>query len=86
MSKCRYIYRKCKTGKHHISICESSPVNPKESPSDKGNDEDKEKSDPAKRFVGHASCDKSGILLQTARADILPVVYFKRTTFFGGGV
>ena len=70
--KSRYICRKCKTGKHHISICESSPVYPKESPPDKRNDQDKEKSD-TKGFVVHASCDKSAILLQTARADILPV-------------
>jgi hypothetical protein len=70
--KANYTCRKCKTGKHHISICESSPANRTESSPGQKNDKNNEKLD-TQGFVGHASCDRSGILLQTARANVLPV-------------
>ena len=63
-----YVCRRCKKGKHHISICRSVPLDP---PVDtrKGR-ENEAKGESSKGFVGHASCDKKGILLQTARVDI----------------
>ena len=72
--KSTYLCRKCKTGKHHISICESTPVDP----SSMNREEDKNittnvTTNDNEGFVVHASCDKNGILLQTARASILPV-------------
>ena len=72
--KSTYLCRKCKTGKHHISICESASVDPP----GMNREEDKNittyvtTNDNEGIFV-HASCDKNGILLQTARASILPV-------------
>ena len=71
--KSSYTCRKCKTGKHHISICEASPASQKDNPSEQENGKSNEQSDETDGFVGHASCDRSGILLQTARANILPV-------------
>ena len=66
--KSHYLCRKCKNGKHHISICEQSQA---DFPS-LNREEDKNATSDNKGFVVHANCDKSGILLQTARADILP--------------
>ena len=72
--KSTYLCRKCKTGKHHISICEPAPADPPSA----NRDEDKNintniTTNDNEDLVAHASCDKNGILLQTARADILPV-------------
>ena len=68
--KSTYLCRKCKTSKHHISICESAPVDP---PSMNREEDKNITTNDNEGFVVHASCDKSGILLQTARASILPV-------------
>ncbi|CAB4039144.1 PREDICTED: uncharacterized protein LOC100197852, partial [Paramuricea clavata] len=67
--KSHYLCRKCKTGKHHISICEYTPADP---PGINREEDKNATTNDNKGFVVHANCDKSGILLQTARADILP--------------
>ncbi|CAB4014228.1 Hypothetical predicted protein [Paramuricea clavata] len=79
--KANYICRKCKAGKQHIPICESSPANHTESSPELKNDKNNVKSD-TQGFVGHASCDRSGILLQTARANVLPVDEISTRIFF----
>ena len=75
-----YLCRKCKTGKHHISICESAPVDPpstnrEEDKNITTNVTTKVTTNDNEGFVVHTtcSCDKNGILLQTAGASILPV-------------
>ena len=72
--KSSYLSRKCKTGKHQISICEPAPADPPRA----NREEDKNintnvTTNDNEGLVAHASCDKNGILFQTARADILPV-------------
>ena len=64
-----YVCRKCKNGKHHISICKSAPINPHVDPPK----EKKDSGEGSKEFVGHASCNKNGILPQTARVDVSAV-------------
>ena len=69
-----YVCRKCKKGKHHISICRSAPINPPvDPPKEKKKEEKKDSGEGSKEFVGHASCNKNGILLQTARVDVSAV-------------
>ena len=69
-----YVCRKCKKGKHHISICKSAPINPPvDPPKEKKKEEKKDSGEGSKEFVGHASCNKNGILLQTARVDVSAV-------------
>ena len=74
--KCKssYLCRKCKTGKHHISICEPIPPDPSSANREEDNNINTNvTTNDNEGLVAHASCDKNGILLQTARADILPV-------------
>ena len=64
-----YVCKKCKRGKHHISICKADAAG-KHNENDKiegGSDTtDKDRSS----FTGHTGCEKKGILLQTALAHI----------------
>ena len=64
-----YVCKKCKRGKHHISICEADAAG-KHNGNDKiegGSDTtDKDRSS----FTGHTGCENKGILLQTALAHI----------------
>ena len=71
--KSSYTCKKCKTGKHHISICEAFSASQKDNPSEQENGKNNEQFNETDGFVGHASCDRSGILLQTARANVLPL-------------
>jgi hypothetical protein len=65
-----YVCRRCRGGKHHISICTSNSHRASGDNQNRSNP-DKVDDTPAKQgFVGHAGCDKNGILLQTARANI----------------
>ena len=68
-----YVCRRCKGGKHHISICVSAPNKPPDKPDENENGN-------KQGFVGHTRCDKNGIFLQTARADILPGDESKRVS------
>ena len=64
-----YVYKKCKRGKHHVSICEADAAG-KHNENDKieeGSDTtDKDRSS----FTGHTGCENKGILLQTALPHI----------------
>ena len=66
----QYVCKRCKKGKHHISICEVDPLGKhNDSNNDKeggNNTTDKDNSS----FTGHTGCENKGILLQTALADI----------------
>ena len=69
-----YVCRTCKKGTHHISICKSAPINlPVDPPKETKKEEKKDSGEGSKEFVGHASCNKNGILLQTARVDVSAV-------------
>ena len=68
----QYVCKRCKKGKHHISICEAYPLGKRnDSNNDKeggNNTTDKDNSS----FTGHTGCENKGILLQTALANICP--------------
>ena len=65
-----YVCKRCKKGKHHISICESGSDWRNIEPKGTGNNDNKDgkHNNDSNGFVGHTGCD--GILLQTAIANI----------------
>ena len=68
-----HVCRRCKHGKHHISIFNYNPNTHEHDTQNKSpSDQDKDKK-VNQDFVGHAGCDKHGVLLQTARANVVSI-------------
>ena len=85
----QYVCKRCKKGKHHISMCEADPLGKhNDSNNDKegsNNTTDKDNSS----FTGHTGCENKGILLQIALADICSadttkVKHYSRISFDSG--
>ncbi|XP_028403430.1 uncharacterized protein LOC114526129 [Dendronephthya gigantea] len=55
----RYECKRCRKGKHHISICETNPT-----------ETNSEENNGTENFVGHTGSENKGILLQTAIAFV----------------
>lgn len=68
-----YVCRRCKRGKHHISICNYNPNRHEHDGQNKLHSDQDNDTKVDQGFVGHAGCDKNGVLLQTARVNVLSI-------------